>query len=97
LRDHWGEASSLRNLGRVHGDVGRFEEALDCSQHSLEIERASGHRWGEALSLEVLGHALFHTEGMEAARPYWEAALQIFTELGAPEAEEVRARLDSNT
>ena len=96
LRDRWGEASSLRNLGRIHGDVGRFEEALDCSQHSLEIERASGHRWGEALSLEVLGHALLHVDGMEAARPYWEEALQIFTELGAPQAEEVRARLAEN-
>jgi len=30
---------------------------------------------------------------MEAARPYREEALQIFTELGAPQADDVRARL----
>jgi hypothetical protein len=46
--------------------------------------------------LEVLGHALLRAQGIEAARPYWEEALHLFIELGAPQAEEMRARLADN-
>jgi hypothetical protein len=45
--------------------------------------------------LELLGVALQHVQGAEAARACWQEALTIFTELGAPEADEVRARLES--
>ena len=43
--------------------------------------------------MHLLGRALQQTESIVAARPCCEEALNIFTELGAPEADEVRVRL----
>jgi hypothetical protein len=49
--------------------------------------------WGEARVLQSLGLALERFEGADAARGCWLKALAIFTQLGEPEAEEVRAYL----
>jgi tetratricopeptide (TPR) repeat protein len=86
----WGKYSIFVKLGQVYSDLHRFDEAIDRYQQSLAICRDVGHRWGEARSLQLLGLPLQKTEGVEAARACWAEALQIFTELGALEAEEVR-------
>ena len=39
------------------------------------------------------GLALQHANGMDAAQADWREAFEIFTELGAPEADEVLTRL----
>jgi tetratricopeptide (TPR) repeat protein len=93
LGDRWNEGVSLTDLGRVFCELRRFEDAIDCEQRSLAIAREVGHRWGEARSLEVLGIALLQTQGVEAARGCWRQALKIFTGLGAPQADDLRARL----
>jgi tetratricopeptide (TPR) repeat protein len=84
---------SLNCLSKVFCDLQRFEEAIESAERSLTISRELGHRWGEARALESLGVALHHTQGVEAARPCWEEALAIFTELGASQGDEVRALL----
>jgi tetratricopeptide (TPR) repeat protein len=89
----WGKDLLLRNLGEVYCDLHRFDEAIDCCRESLAISRQIGPRWSEGCSLTLLGDAVRHRKGVEAARPYWEEALQIFTEIDATEADEVRARL----
>ena len=93
LGDRWNEAGTLNDLGRVFCELRRFDDAIDCGERSLTIAREFGNRWGEARSLEILGIALGNTRGVEAARQCWEEALAIFTGLGAPQADEVRARL----
>jgi tetratricopeptide (TPR) repeat protein len=93
LGDRWNEGVSLTDLGRVFCELRRFEDAIDCEERSLAIAREVGHRWGEARSLEVLGIALLQTQGVEAARGCWRQALKIFTGLGAPQADDLRARL----
>ncbi|TMK52258.1 MAG: tetratricopeptide repeat protein [Actinobacteria bacterium] len=93
LGDRWNEGVSLTDLGRVFCELRRFEDAVDCEERSLAIAREVGHRWGEARSLEVLGIALLQTQGVEAARGCWRQALKIFTGLGAPQADDLRARL----
>jgi len=50
-----------------------------------------------APSFDYLGLALQHARGMDAARACWQEALTIFTELGVPEANEVRIRLEGET
>ncbi len=93
LGDRWNEGVSLTDLGRVFCELHRFEDAIDCEERSLAIAREVGHRWGEGRSLEVLGIALLRTQGAEAARGCWRQALKIFTGLGAPQADDLRARL----
>jgi tetratricopeptide (TPR) repeat protein len=96
LGHRWGGDGVLLNLGEVYDELGRFDEAIDCYRQALTISRQTGYRLGEGQSLDLLGRALRHTQGVEAARPCWQEALAIFTELGAPHAEEVRARLAEN-
>jgi tetratricopeptide (TPR) repeat protein/transcriptional regulator with XRE-family HTH domain len=93
LGDQWNEGVSLTDLGRVYCDLRRFEDAIDCEDRSLAIAREIGHRSGEARALEILGVAIHHTQGVEAARGYWREALRIFAGLGAPQADEVRGLL----
>jgi hypothetical protein len=46
-----------------------------------------------AISLRELGSVQDATGAVPAAREYWRRALQMFEELGVPEADEVRALL----
>jgi tetratricopeptide (TPR) repeat protein len=77
------EGTALTALATLHlpGDP---ERALKFAQDALDLHRRNGCRLGEARSLLVLGH------GREGA---WEEALKIFSEVGAPEAGDVRALL----
>jgi tetratricopeptide (TPR) repeat protein len=93
LDARWGQAYILRHLGEVYDDLRRFEEAIDCYRRSSAISREVGSRRGLARALDLLGVALRRTQGAEAAREYWQEALDIFTQIEAPEAEQVRARL----
>ncbi len=94
VEDRRGEGVALANLGETYRCLGRFDEAIDHCHQALMIHREVGARHGEARTLDYLGLAVQHTEGAEAARVSWREAFAIFTELGAPEADEVRARLE---
>jgi hypothetical protein len=48
-------------------------------------QRVSGHRLGQARTLVTLGHALRHAEGADAAAACRREALELFTDVGAPE------------
>jgi hypothetical protein len=82
------------NLGEVNRDVGHSDEAITYLRESLEICREVGDRHMEALSLRGLGSVIDAVEGRPAALMYWEAALEIFDDLGTPEANEVRVLLE---
>lgn len=69
--------------------------ALHKERDACHPPRA-GNRHGEGRTLDYLGLVLRHTEGIEAARDCWRQALVIFAELGAPEAEEIRVRLEQH-
>lgn len=48
---------------------------------------------GAARARDGLGHACDRTGDRDQARRHWQDALALFTELGVPEAERIRARL----
>ncbi|HUQ56503.1 tetratricopeptide repeat protein [Lentzea sp.] len=52
----------INNLGFVAADLGEHPEALDRFERALTINRATGFRQGEALSLANIGrlHGRFH-------------------------------------
>jgi tetratricopeptide (TPR) repeat protein len=84
---------ALQGLGRIYTGLRRFEEAVDCLQEALAIQREMGDRYSEAWSLEALGFSLQHGQGMDAARACWQEALTIFTELGSRQEKNIRIRL----
>ncbi|MEU4232695.1 BTAD domain-containing putative transcriptional regulator [Nonomuraea sp. NPDC026600] len=71
----------------------RYPDAVRHAEQALVVSREIGHPYGEALSLMVLGEAL---KGMGSATRSLDClrqAFEIFSMLGAPEAEDLRARL----
>ncbi|WP_284466974.1 AfsR/SARP family transcriptional regulator [Actinomadura madurae] len=91
--DHWGASRALWALGRAYRDLGRREEAEDHSRRALDAARAIGNRLGEGFALLDLGKIKEDAGDGAAARRLWRQALGIFEQLGAPQAERVRARL----
>jgi hypothetical protein len=59
------------------------------------FNRTIGSRWGEAEALKFLGLALQDGQRRDEAQVCWQEALRIFTELRAPDADDVRALLTS--
>jgi len=94
VEDRRGEGWTIAYLGEAYRCLHRFDEAIDCLQQALAIHREVEDRWAEGLALDFLGLALQQIQCSAEARASWQEALAIFTELGAPEAEEIRTRLD---
>jgi tetratricopeptide (TPR) repeat protein len=87
------EGNVLDNLARVYQSMGRYEEALQRCEEALAARRDTTDRYGEAETLDCLGH--IHQAGGRTveARRQWSRALDLFEELGAPAAADVRAQL----
>ncbi|MEW9531666.1 BTAD domain-containing putative transcriptional regulator [Microbispora sp. NPDC049125] len=70
--------------------AGRFAEAVRHAEQALTVSREITHPYGEAQSLAALGRAL---RGLGEARRGREAlaqALDLFSRLGSPEADDIR-------
>jgi tetratricopeptide (TPR) repeat protein len=92
--DRHHEGMVLNNIGNAYQEVGRVDEAISSLERALKIHRDIRSRWCEAEALQFLGLALQRAERTDEARGCWQEALRIFTELRAPEADDVRARLE---
>jgi tetratricopeptide (TPR) repeat protein/transcriptional regulator with XRE-family HTH domain len=94
IGDRWGEGIALHNLGEAYREPGQFAEAIDYYQQALASHREAGARYFEGRALDCLGFVLERTQDVNAAQACWREAFAIFAELGVPEADEVRARLE---
>lgn len=91
--DTWGISRALWALGRAHRGLGHPTEAEDHSRRALTAARAIGNRLGEGLALFNLGELRNDVGDGATARRLWGQALGIFEQLGAPQADRVRARV----
>ncbi|MCT9935161.1 tetratricopeptide repeat protein [Planotetraspora sp. A-T 1434] len=73
--------------------AGRFAEAARHADQALTVSREITHPYGEAQSLAALGKALRGMGETQRGRDALVKALDLFTRLGSPEAEDVRALL----
>ncbi|GGL00913.1 regulatory protein AfsR [Sphaerisporangium melleum] len=72
----------------------RYQDATRYAEQALTLSREIGHPYGEALSLMVLGRALAGLGSVRRSGDCLTRALDIFTRLGAPEADDLRALLE---
>lgn len=93
LDDPVGMAGALDSLGYAYRQVD-LREALACYQRALGLYRGLGDRMNEAVTLRNLGEAQHGGGDLGAARESWRQALDIFTGLDHPDAEQVRALLE---
>ncbi len=89
------EGPARTALATVKLVQGHVDDAVGQARKALDVHRDTGHRLGAARTLLVLGRALAHCGDLTAATAEWHRALDIFTEVGSPEAEQVRQALGS--
>jgi tetratricopeptide (TPR) repeat protein len=92
IGDRSGEAEALNGLGSVFLATGRPGHAR--TQYTAALDRASqiGDQYQQAHARDGLAHS-YHAAGDSAqARRYWEEAITLYAGLGAPEADQIRAR-----
>ncbi len=88
-----GEGETWDSLGYIHCRRGHHQPAVDCYQRALVLLRETGDRYYEATTLTRLGDAQLTLGDPDAARGVWTDALHILDDLGHPDAELVRAKL----
>ena len=64
---------------------------MEHARAALDLHRATGQRIGEARTLVVLGRLLRDAGDALGAASARREALALFTDIGAPEADDVRA------
>ncbi|MGW0586510.1 AfsR/SARP family transcriptional regulator [Streptosporangium sp. NPDC002607] len=74
--------------------AGRFTDATRHAEQALTVSREISHPYGEAQALWVLGKALNGLGSTGRGRDCLERAHDLFSRLGAPEAEDLRLLLE---
>ena len=79
----------------THLDRGDRDAGLVAAERAEAIYRDTGHRLGRARALRLLGVAV-RDRCPEQAGMLWRTALTLFTEIGSPDADELRHLLPSH-
>lgn len=93
IGDRHGEGFALHSIAATLEQLGRFDDAIVAYHDSLAARSAIGDRRGEAEIHNCLGRVMSHLGKPREAGELWQRALTIFTELGAPQADDVAAQL----
>jgi len=76
-------------------NLGSYRQAIGAYQTALRLIRATRDKGAEALILRHLGDTLLATASYDAARDVLQQALAILSQLGHPDEDKIRAKLDS--
>ena len=98
LAERHTQAVSHSGIGAVHLMMGQCHSAADDYLIALTLSRDIEDPVQEGRALRGLGCALVDANGAAGAaeaREYWRSALTIFETVGSPEADDIRARLES--
>ena len=93
LRERSWEDVIWDTFGFIHRRLGDYQRSIACYRQALEICREGGDRFNEAACLDVLGDTYHEAGAGDDARQAWTQALRIFDEVGHPDADELRAKL----
>jgi len=87
VKDRFGEAQELSNLGVAYFSLGRYEKSFAFYEQSLAINREVKDRRGEGQTLENLGEACRLLSRLDEATRYHEQAVRIAREVKAQSEE----------
>ncbi len=93
MSDPAGQATTLNNLGEVLLATGQAADARRRYAAALDMAVQAGETYEQARARDGLGRACQAGGDPRRAHRHWQAALAIYSELAAPEADQVRARL----
>ena len=80
------EAEALNGFGEVLLAIGQYQEALGCHTEALTLAERTGYRYQQARAHRGLAEACHAAGQIEQSRQHWQHALEIYTDLGVPEA-----------
>jgi tetratricopeptide (TPR) repeat protein/DNA-binding SARP family transcriptional activator len=84
------EGQALTALAMTENAQNQPDRAAEHAHQALAVHRQTGNRLGEARTHLLLGRVFDRTGRPDAAEERRRRALAMFTEIGAPEADEVR-------
>jgi tetratricopeptide (TPR) repeat protein len=87
------EVEALNGLGEVYRATGQLTEAFASHESALALAREIGQRDEQARALDGMAGARWSAGDLDAARRHWEQAVDLYTALRMPLADEVRTRL----
>jgi len=86
---------ALRNVADTYRCSGQYGEAFEHYATALQLAREVGDPYEEGKIHEGIAETTLSTQGAAAARIVFRQALDIFEQLGVPEAEAVRIRIEA--
>jgi tetratricopeptide (TPR) repeat protein len=95
IGDRRGEADALNGLGESLGAADRSAEARGRHETALTVAVETGDRYEEARAHTGLGRIEHATGQLGSARRHWQHALRLYTDLGVPDAADLRTRLST--
>jgi tetratricopeptide (TPR) repeat protein len=93
LPDRYNEARCLTSLGHTYLKAGQPHDAMRSLEEALSIMVSLGGRYEQARIQSALGDTLTQLGQADTARDHLAAALVIYSEIEAPEADGIRQRL----
>ncbi len=87
------QVMALRGIADARRGSGRYAEALEHYQTALRLAREIGDPYEEAKLLEGIAETTLNTQGPYAARIVFRQAIDLYEQLGVPEAESAQIRL----
>jgi DNA-binding SARP family transcriptional activator/tetratricopeptide (TPR) repeat protein len=94
LGDRHGEAATAHSLGFTLRRMGNHRQAVIRYRQALDLFEKVGDRHYTADTLVHLGETYLAAADPPAARRSWQRAVAILVELGHPDADQVRTKLD---
>src|SRR5215467_992275 len=86
---------ALRNIADTYRCSGQYGEAFEHYGSALRLAREVGDPYEEGKIHQGIAETTLSTQTPAAARIVFRQALDIFEQLGVPEADEVRIRIDT--
>ena len=94
IKDYGSVSEVLVEMGQLRLRQGQFDAAIRDAAEAARLSHQAGYRENHAKALTLLGRAHRELGGLEAARTYWQEAIDLFTQLGHSMAAEVTADLE---
>lgn len=92
-----GEAAAWDSFGYAQHHLGAYVDALASFEHALRLYRSTFDRYLEADTLVHIAETYLAAGRSGEAVGTWQQALEILEDLGHPDADQVRDRMDTAT
>lgn len=93
IGNRFAEGDVLVELGATLREFDAPVEARQRCEEAVALAARLGDRYQQARALDGIAHCHALLDDAETARARWQDAHRLFTELGAPEADDIAARL----